>query len=318
MSHASTLTVAIGQVAPLWLNRVKTLEKVMQAVSEAADRGAGFIAFGETLLPGYPIWLERTGGAQFNHPAQKRMQRHYLEQAVNVERGDLTPLCELAKARKIAIVIGCAERPDDRGGHSIYCSMVLIGDDGEIKHIHRKLMPTYEERLTWSVGDGNGLRTHKVGPFTVGALNCWENWLPLARAALYGQGENLHVGIWPGGEHNTRDTAPFIAKEGRCYSMAASAILRPSDIPSNTPLFDEIMSDAPAHFSNGGSCLASPTGEWIISPQVGNEGIFVAEIDFALVLEERHNFDPAGHYSRPDVLSLNINRQRQHTLNIVD
>jgi nitrilase len=175
-------------------------------------------------------------------------------------------------------------------------------------------MPTYEERLTWSTGDGYGLRVHKLGPFTVGGLNCWENWMPLARAALYALGEDFHVAIWPGNLRNTEDITRFIAKESRSYVLSVSGLMRPADFPEDTPLLDEILTDCPPFLANGGSCLAAPDGTWMIEPIVEQEVVVQATIDHLRVREERQNFDPAGHYSRPDVTQLQVNRQRQSTL----
>ena len=309
----SKLKVALAQIAPVWLNRDATLNKIIDASNQAADQGAQLVTFGECLLPGYPFWLDFTGGAEFNSQKQKEIQAHYLTQAVNIEAGHLAPLCEVAKNRKIAIVVGIAERPDDRGGHSIYASLVYIDNQGAIQNVHRKLMPTYEERLTWSPGDGHGLKTFGLGNFTLGALNCWENWMPLPRASLYAQGEDLHVAIWPGGEHNTHDITRFIAKEGRSFVMSVSGLMRKSDFPKDTPHYDEIMAKAPDMLASGASCISAPDGQWVIEPQIGEEGVYVAEIDHQRVLEERHNFDPVGHYSRPDVTQLHVNRERQTT-----
>lgn len=314
MSDNRYMKVSLAQVAPVWLDKTKTIEKILAAISQAADQGSRLVTFGESLLPGYPFWLERTGGAVFNSAKQKQIHSLYLQQAVNVENGDLDPICQLAAQRKIQVILGTAERASDRGGHSIYCSLVYISEVGKILHVHRKLMPTYDERLTWSPGDGNGLQTHPLGDFTVGALNCWENWMPLPRAALYAQGEDLHVAIWPGGLHNTEDITRFIAKEGRSYVMSVSSLMRPADFPKDTPYLEEILLDAPDLLANGGSCIAAPTGEWVIEPQVGSEGIYSATIDHNTVYQERQNFDPVGHYSRPDVTQLVVNRVRQNTV----
>ncbi|MDM3872061.1 carbon-nitrogen hydrolase family protein [Porticoccus sp. W117] len=314
MTHSSELTVALGQISPVWLDREKTVEKILAAISEAADKGAQLIAFGEALLPGYPFWLERTGGAVFNSSMQKQIHAHYLQQAVDIEAGHLEPVCQLARQQQISVILGIAERPADRGSHSLYCSLVYIDTNGVIQNVHRKLMPTYEERLTWSPGDGHGLRTHPLGPFTLGALNCWENWMPLPRAALYAQGENLHVAIWPGGDHNTENITRFIAQEGRSYVLSASSLMKVEDFPIDTPYLEEITSGGGPLLANGGSCIAAPDGSWVIEPQVGTEGVYVATIDHNRVLEERQNFDPAGHYSRPDVTQLSVNRQRQCTV----
>ena len=313
---SNIIKVALAQIAPVWLDRIASTEKVMQAISEGADKGAELVSFGECLLPGYPFWLELTGGAVFNSPKQKQMQAHYLTQAINVERGDLDPICQLAAQRKVTVVLGIAERASDRGGHTIYCSLVTINSAGKIVNVHRKLMPTYEERLAWGPGDGHGLRTFPLKDFTLGSLNCWENWMPLARASLYAQGEDLHVASWPGGEHNTHDITRFIAKESRSFVISVSGLMRKQDFPQSTPMLEEILENANDTLASGASCVAAPDGTWIIEPQIGMEGVFTAELDHQQVLEERQNFDPVGHYSRPDVTQLHVNRERQSTLKI--
>ncbi len=313
-----TLTVALAQLAPVWLDREATLAKVLSAIDEAAAEGAELVCFGESLVPGYPFWLERTGGAEFDSPTQKTLHARYLEQAVCIEEGHLQPVCKRARERRITVILGTAERAADRGGHSIYCALVYIAADGTIRHVHRKLMPTYEERLCWAPGDGHGLQVHRCGPFTVGALNCWENWMPLPRAALYGQGENLHVAIWPGSDRNTVDITRFLAREGRSYVLSVSGLMRPGDVPPDLPSREAIVAGGEAFFANGGSCIAGPDAEWLLEPQVDREGVFVATLDYSRVLEERQNFDPAGHYSRPDVTRLEVNRERQGTVKFSD
>ena len=178
-----TITVGLAQIAPAWLDRKAGIEKIVEWVDRAGSENCDLVAFGEALLPGYPFWVERTEGARFDSALQKELYAHYVDQSVVPERGDLDPIRDAAKRNGCALYVGTMERAADRGGHSLYCSMVYIDKRGEIGSIHRKLMPTYEERLVWSPGDGNGLKTHSLGAFTVGGLNCWENWLPLARAA---------------------------------------------------------------------------------------------------------------------------------------
>jgi nitrilase len=179
-------------------------------------------------------------------------------------------------------------------------------------------MPTYEERLTWAPGDGHGLRVHQVGAFTVGGLNCWENWMPLARATLYALGEDLHVAIWPGGAHNTSDITRFIAKEARSYVLSVSGLMRKTDFPAGTPHLELILANSPDLLANGGSCLSGPDGKWIIDPVLEEERLIVATIDHSRVRAERQNFDPAGHYARPDVTRLIVDRKRQSILTIVE
>ncbi len=313
-----TLNVSIAQIAPVWLDKAATTEKIVYAVNTAADQGGQLVVFGESLLPGYPFWLELTGGAEFNSTKQKQMHAHYLRNAIVIDEGDLQAIQEVCAQRQIACYLGTIERAPDRGGKCLYCSLVYIDAQGQIASVHRKLMPTYEERLTWSPGDGHGLQVHSLPPFTVGGLNCWENWMPLARAALYAQGEDLHIAVWPGGEHNTHDLTRVIAKEARSFVMSVSGLMRAQDFPADTPLIEEILAHDKPFYANGGSCLAAPDGRWLIEPIVGEERIQTVEIDFNEVLQERQNFDPSGHYSRPDVTKLTVDRRRQSVAQFLD
>lgn len=308
------LTVALAQISPVWLNKTATLEKVKAAVTEAAENKAELIVFGEGLVPGYPWWLSITHSAAWDDKIQKEIHAHYARNAVQIESSDLKEVQNLAKQCSIAIYLGVIERPVDRGGHSLYCSLVYINPDGEICSIHRKLQPTYDERLTWSPGDGNGLQTHSLKNFTLGGLNCWENWMPLARTVLYGLGENLHIAVWPGAVRNTENITRMIAQEGRSFVISVSSLMRKSDFPLDTPHLDVILENCPDVLGNGGSCIAGPDGKWILEPIPDKEGIFYQTLDFNRVLEERQNFDPIGHYSRPDVLKLSVNRERQSSV----
>ena len=315
-----TLKVGLAQIAPVWLNRVATTEKVVKYIRDAGTQGCDLVAFGEAVLPGYPFWLALTDGAKWNQQVSKEIHAHYIRQAVDISRGDLNPITAAAQQTNTAVYLGIIERAADRGKHSLYCSLVYIDKGGAIQSVHRKLMPTFDERLAWSVGDGNGLRTHGLGDFTVGGLNCWENWMPLPRAALYAQGEDLHVMVWPGSKRNTYDITKFAAKEGRSYVLSVSGLMRASDFPNDTPHYDAIMAGLKGKelLTTGGSCIVDPAGEWVVEPQEAVEVLVTAVVRHGMVLEERQNFDPAGHYSRPDVTQLVLNRTRQSTLRIVD
>ena len=312
------LKVALGQIAPVWLNKEQTIQKIEQSIKEAASEGAELIVFGEGLLPGYPFWIALTNGAQWDSNVQKELHAHYLRNSITIEKGELNSICDLAKEHQIAIYLGIIERPLDRGGHSVYASLVYINQNGEIKSVHRKLQPTYDERLTWAPGDGNGLQVHLLKEFTVGGLNCWENWMPLPRAALYGQGENLHIAVWPGSDHNTKDITRFIARESRSFVISVSSMMAKTDFPSDTPHLNKILGTSPEILANGGSCIAGPNGEWIVEPIINKEGLIFETLDFNRVFEERQNFDPVGHYSRPDVTHLQVNRERQSTVSYFD
>lgn len=307
----SSIRVGLAQISPIWLARNATIDKVTGWVEKAAQDGCSLVAFGESLIPGYPFWVERTDGARFESELQKSLYAHYASQAVSVEGGDLDRVRIAAADNKIAVYLGVAERAENRGGHSVYCSMIYIDQNGDVGSVHRKLMPTHEERLVWAIGDGNGLRTHKLGPFTAGGLNCWENWLPLARSSLYAQGEDLHVAIWPGNVRNTEEITRFIARESRSFVVSVSSLMRREDIGRTLPHADLLIETADDVMANGGSCVAGPDGQWLLQPQADTESLFAVDLDHRRVLEERQSLDVVGHYSRPDVTRLVVNRKRQ-------
>lgn len=308
------LKVALAQISPVWLNKVETIKKIEASIIEAAEQSTELIVFGEALLPGYPFWLALTDGASWDSKVNKELHAHYTRNAIQIEAGELNSICDLAKKHHIAIYLGLIERAQNRGGHSLYCSLVYINEFGEIKSVHRKLQPTYDERLTWAPGDGNGLQVHPLKEFTVGGLNCWENWMPLPRTALYGLGENLHIAVWPGSDHNTKDITRFIARESRSYVISVSSLMSKADFPASTPHLNQILEKSPEILANGGSCIAGPDGEWLVEPVLHAEGLIYHILDFNRVYEERQNFDVVGHYSRPDVTKLSVNRERQSTV----
>ena len=310
----NTLKIALAQIAPVWLDKMATLKKVEESILDAAKQNCELIVFGEGLIPGYPFWLALTGGAEWDKTVNKELHAHYVRNSIQIEAGELDSICKLSKAHNIAIYLGIIERAKNRGGHSIYASLVYINQEGKIKSVHRKLQPTYDERLTWSSGDGNGLQVHPLKQFTVGGLNCWENWMPLPRTALYGLGEDLHIAVWPGSDHNTKDITRFIARESRSFVVSVSSLMKKSDFPEGTPHLEKILEKSPDVLANGGSCIAGPDGEWILEPVLFEEGLIMQTINFNRVLEERQNFDPVGHYSRPDVTKLIVNTERQSTV----
>ena len=312
------ITVGLAQISPIWLNREATSAKIAKYIDEASETGCDIVVFGESLLPGYPFWIENTGGAKFNSDIQKDIFSYYLANGVDIEAGHMKEICSSCKKNGITAVVGIAERAPDRGGHTIYCSLVYIDSSGAVKNVHRKVMPTYEERLVWGQGDGHGLRVNSLHNFTVGALNCWENWLPLVRSSLYSLGEDLHIAIWPGSARHTRDISRFIALESRSFVVSVSGLMSRSDIPADVPSYDVIFSNSPDIMADGGSCVVAPDGSWILDPVVNKQGLSVVTLDYNLVRRERQNLDNSGHYSRPDITNLIIDRTRQSIIKLID
>jgi len=256
----SKLKIGIAQISPVWLHKNETLEKVKNTVIEASKNDCKLVVFSEGFVPGYPFWLAHTNGSSFENQAQKEIFAHYASHSIQINSGDLDGVCHAAASTNTAIYLGIIERAEERGGHSLYCSLVYINQEGKIESVHRKLCPTYEERLVWSPGDGNGLQAHDLEGFTLGGLNCWENWMPLTRTALYGLGVNLHIAVWPGSKNNTQDITRFIAKESRSYVISASSCMTADKIPEGIPHRELIVQNMPETLANGGSCVAMPDG----------------------------------------------------------
>lgn len=301
------MKVAAVQAAPVFLNRGATTEKVLRLMREAAQQGAELCVFSETFLPGYPVWLMHLVST-LSEPQRQEAYGIYLEAAVDPNGPELRAIRAQAKELGIFTYLGFVERAPSGG--TVYCSLAAIHPDHGVLSIHRKLKPTYFERLVWGDGDGAGLQVHEWKEFRIGGLNCFENWMPLARHALYAQGEQLHVSTWPGRPAHTRDLTRFIAVEGRVYVVAAAGVLTASDIPSSFPLKSDLTRVA-ERLWDGGTVIVGPDGEPMVGPVEKDEMILYADVDVKKVKEFRMRFDAAGHYGRPDVFSITVNRERQ-------
>jgi len=291
------MRIAVVQIGPVYLNSEATWSKLEDFIRRAAAGGAELVTWGESLLPGYPNWTSVTTGDD-----QKATYAAYCREALELDGKIVKAMCALAKELGVLLIGGIAER----SGGSVYATVLTISATGELLGRHRKIKPTWRERLVWADGDALGLNTYDIPIGKVGSLNCWENWVPYARAALHRQGEFLHIGVWPGSDALTKDITRFVALEGRSWSVAASGLLRSSDF-ADTPLHDfpqrdQMMKIKPI-WQNGGSRIVSPEGELVAGPLLDEEGILYADIDAATVLRERQNFDISGHYSRPDIFS---------------
>ena len=295
------------QTSPVFLDREATVEKACALIDKAAAEGAGLIVFPETFVPTYPDWVWRT--TPWADGAAKWFSR-LIDQSVVVPGPVTDTLGEAARAAKAYVSIGVNER--DEHGSTLYNTQLYFGPDGAFLGKHRKLMPTGGERLVWGMGDGSTLLVVDTPFGRVGGLTCWENYMPLARAAMYAQGVDIYLAptwdndeVWP-------LSMRHIAKEGRCYVIGVNFCMRGSDVPADIPGRDEIYGGADDWLSRGNSIIVAPGGEVLAGPLVEEEGILVAELDVARAHTSRRQFDAVGHYNRPDVFQLRVDTRQKN------
>ena len=278
--------------------------------ADAARAGATLVAFPETWLPGYPAWLDvcRDAGL-WDHPPVKAVFRRMAEQSVVVDGASGRELSAIARRHRVAMVIGVVERVDRGPGRgTLFNTLLTFGPDGTLLNHHRKLVPTYTERLVWGPGDGDGVRAVDV-PFgteraRVGGLVCWEHWMPLARQALHESGEDIHVAAWPTVKEMLQVASRHYAFEGRCFVLAAGSLMRATALPPELEAHPDIVSAADQFVLRGGSAIIAPTGAYVEQPVFDAPALLVADLDLGLTREESMTLDVAGHYARPDVFVL--------------
>jgi nitrilase len=312
------MRVAVAQDRPVWLDPAATTAKVVSLIEQAAHAGAELIALPETFLCGYPFWVCRTNGAAFDDPRQKDAYAAYLEAAVELDGPEVAVIRQAAGDLGLFVYLGMSERGARAARGSIYCTLLAVDPDRGVVGAHRKLAPTHDERLVWARGDGHGLRTHEFRGLRVGGLICWENWMPQARHALYSDGEDLHVAVWPGWSGLTADITRFIAQEGRVYCLSASGLLSLDDVPDDFPMIEEIRAQYDTLAFDGGSGIAGPDGRWVAPPVLGEATLVLADVDPRAVRRERMMLDVAGHYARPDVFETTVHRRRLEAVQFDD
>jgi len=302
--------IAIIQHAPQVLDREATLDKAVQLIAEAAAQGAQLLVFPEAFVAGYPawVWRLRPGG---DWGLSEQIHQRLLENAVDLVRDDLAPVRKAAADAGVTVVMGINERDGSGGRTTLYNSAVVIGADGGILNHHRKLMPTNPERMVWGQGDGAGLRAIDTPVGRIGVLLCWENYMPLARFALYAQGVDIHIAPTYDSGDNWTGTLQHIAREGGCWVIGAGVALRNRDLPDDFPGRETLYPAAEDWINPGDSVVIAPGGELLAGPLHQEQDILYAEVDPARAAGARRTFDVAGHYSRPDVFTLHVDRRRQ-------
>jgi len=297
------MRVAIAQSAPVFLDKQASLKRALDLVRQAAKRDARLVAFGESWLPGYPAWLDVCPGAGlWENAAAKEVFARYRNNSITVSGKEVNALREAARNLKIAIVIGASERVDAGPGNgTLYNSLFSISEDGKLRNHHRKLVPTYTERLVWGNGDGRGLDAVSTSAGRVGGLICWEHWMPLARMAMHNSGEQIHVAVWPTVHELHQLASRHYAFEGRCFVLAVGLMMSADDLPRE--LCDGVVSQPGDRqwIERGGSAVIGPDSNYIVPPIFDREELIIADLDLTHIDREAMTLDVSGHYARPDV-----------------
>lgn len=307
---------AIVQDSPVFLNLRASIEKAAFLIGEAAGRGARLVVFPETWLPAYPIWLDvAPKAALWNYAPAKAIFRKLFENSVTLDGADVASLCQAARSHSCTVVMGMNERL----GGTLYNTMLYIGEDGEITGVHRKLMPTYTERLVWGQGDGSTLTVIDTTVGRVGGLICWEHWMPLLRAAMHAKRELVHVAQWPTVKEMCQVASRQYAFEAQCFVMAAGTVLTYDEMLADADdevrgLLSEIEAAPGDYLMHGGSAIIAPDGSYLAGPVYDKRAIVTAEIHPRLAIEGRLELDVDGHYSRPDVFRLEVNERPQRNV----
>jgi nitrilase len=297
------VTVAIAQFAPVYLDKRASLAKALDLIQRAAKRGARLVAFGETWLAGYPAWLDVCpGAALWQNPSAKDVFARLRNNSITVPGEEVNLLSEAARDLKIAIVIGVNERVDSGpGSGTLYNSLLTISDDGQLKNHHRKLVPTYTERLVWGNGDGRGLEAAPLSVGRVGGLICWEHWMPLARMAMHNSGEHIHVAVWPTVHELHQLASRHYAFEGRCFVLAVGLMMPTEDLPRELQDGATFRAGNGQWIERGGSAIIGPDAQYVLDPVFDREELLVSDLDLAQIDREMMTFDVSGHYARPDL-----------------
>ncbi|MEQ8387771.1 MAG: nitrilase-related carbon-nitrogen hydrolase [Alphaproteobacteria bacterium] len=301
----TTVRAAVVQAAPVMFDPDGTLARLADLAADAARLGARIAVFPEAFVSAYPRGLDFGAVIGARSPEGRDQYRRYYDSSVDIPGPHMDRLGEIAKSTGLYLVVGVIER--DNG--TLYCTVVFFAPDGTYLGKHRKLMPTGSERLVWGFGDGSTMPVIETPYGRLGAVICWENYMPLLRTAMYAKG----IQIYCAPTADTRDTwlttMRHVALEGRCFVLSCCQFQRKSDFPADYPAFAD---DPPATIkSRGGSCIISPAGEVLAGPDYESEVILTAELDLDDVVRGKYDFDPVGHYARPDVFQLQVNDRPQ-------
>ena len=309
-----SLTVAIIQDNPSHLDIKKCLETTLIYLEQAAQKGAQLVVFGETWLGGYPAWLDHCPNiAIWDDPEMKKVYSRFHANSIERDGTELKQIANCAAKHKITVVIGANERvAHGVGNGSVYNALFIISDQGNIVNHHRKLMPTFTEKLLHAQGDGNGLNAVETEFGRLGGLICWEHWMPLSRQAMHESGEHIHIAAWPMVKSMNIVASQHYAFEGRCFVIAVGQIMKVSNIPGELDLPKKFLGKPDDLVLKGGSCIIRPNGEFELEPNYDRSGMILHTIqNLDQTVGERMALDTSGHYNRRDIFEFKIDKNRK-------
>ncbi len=308
MDTLPQVKVAVVQAAPILFDREATVEKTVRLTAEAASQEAELILFPEAFIPAYPRGLSFGTVVGSRSPAGRLTWQRYWANAVDVPGPATEALGRAARQVGVYLAVGVIERDTESSRGTLYCTLLYFGPDGQLLGKHRKLKPTAAERLIWGEGDGSTLTVLETGLGRIGGLICWENYMPLARMALYNKGVEIYLAPTADSRETWQATLRHIACEGRCFVLGCNQFVTKAMYPTDLAGVEE-LANQPEVMCRGGSAIISPLGEALAGPLYDQEGILYADLDLAEVARSKFDFDVVGHYARPDVFHLTINEQ---------
>jgi nitrilase len=297
---------AVVQAAPVLFDRDATIEKARGLISEAGAQGAQLVLLPEAFIPAYPRGLRFGIVIGHRSPEGRSVWKRYWENSITVPSEATDALGAAAAAAGLYLAVGVIERDGESSGGTLYCTMLFFGPEGDLLGKHRKLKPTGAERLIWGEGDGSTMPVFGTELGRIGGLICWENYMPLARMAMYNKGVELYLAPTADERDTWQATIHHIACEGRCFVLSCNQFVTKDMYPRDLETRDE-LDDQGDMVCRGGSVIVSPFGEALAGPLFGEEGILYADLDMAEVVKAKLDFDVVGHYARPDVFQLSVN-----------
>lgn len=305
--------LALVQKSPVFLDTNKSVAKAIKYIHEAAKKKADIVVFGEGWLSGYPAWIDHSiHMGRWDQKEIKDVWGQMYADGLEVPGPQISKIQHAAKATKKYVVMGANEAiKRGKGNGTLYNTLLIIGPTGKILVHHRKLMPTYNEKMIHGYGDAHGLETVATPHGNIGGLICWEHWMPLTRQAMHDAGEDIHFGLWPAVKTSHKLASRHYAYEGRCYVVVMGQLIRKKDIPVALRIAPEVSEDPSEYLLDGGSCIIDPNGEYLLEPQYGVNKIIYHDLPpLADLYTERMNLATSGHYARPDVFKFSVDKRR--------